>query len=167
MTDHGPSDGAPSKDTATSEERSVTVDRVIEAPPERVYEAFVDPDALAAWLPPGGFSCEVHEFDATEGGAFRMSFNADIEELEPYASTFYGTYEELTPGERIVYSEAFESDDPGMAGETTTTVTFEAVSDGTEVTVRQAGLPEAIPPEDANEGWIDSLETLADVVEKA
>ena len=64
MTDNDPSDGAPSKDTATSEERSVIVDRVIEAPPERVYEAFVDPDELAAWLPPEGFSCEVHEFDA-------------------------------------------------------------------------------------------------------
>lgn len=167
MTDNDPSNGAPSKNTATSEERSVTVNRVIEAPPERVYDAFVDPDELAAWFPPEGFSCEVHEFDATEGRSFRMSFNAEIEELEPYASTFHGTYEELTPGERIVYTETFESDDPGMAGETTTTITFEEVSEGTEVSVRQEGIPEAIPPEDANEGWIDSLENLADVVEEA
>jgi uncharacterized protein YndB with AHSA1/START domain len=154
-------------DPTQAEERSVTVNRVIDAPPERVYDAFVDPDELAAWLPPEGFSGEVHEFDATEGGSFRMSFNADVEELEPYTSTFHGTYEELIPGERIVYTETFESDDPGMAGEMTTTVTFEAVPDGTEVTVRQAGIPEAIPPENANEGWIDSLENLADVVEGA
>lgn len=167
MTDHDPSDGAPSKEAATNEERSVTVDRVIEAPPERVYEAFVDPDDLAAWLPPKGFSCEVHEFDATEGGTFRMSFTADIEELEPDAHTFHGTYEELTPDERIVYTEEFESDESGMAGDMTTTVTFEEVPDGTEVTVRQAGIPEAIPPEDADEGWTDSLENLADVVEEA
>lgn len=160
-------DGESTTETTTNEERSVTVDRVIEAPPERVYEAFVDPDDLAAWLPPEGFSGEVHEFDATEGGSFRMSFNAEVEELESYANTFHGTYEELTPGERIVYTESFESDDPGMTGEMTTTVTFEAVPDGTEVTVRQAGIPEAIPPENANEGWIDSLENLADVVKGA
>lgn len=149
------------------EERSMTVNHVIEASPERVYEAFVDPDELAAWLPPEGFSGEIHEFHATEGGTFRMSFNADSEELEPYASTFHGTYEELVPGERIVYTEAFESDDPGMAGDMTTTVTFEQAPSGTEVTVRQAGIPEAIPPENANEGWTDSLENLADIVEGA
>jgi uncharacterized protein YndB with AHSA1/START domain len=155
------------EDPTQAEERSITVNRVIEAPSERVYDAFVDPDDLAAWLPPEGFSGEVHEFDATEGGTFRMSFNAEVEELEQYANTFHGTYEELTPGERIVYTESFESDDPGMAGEMTTTVTFEEVSDGTEVTVRQAGIPEAIPPTNANEGWIDSLGNLADVVEGA
>jgi uncharacterized protein YndB with AHSA1/START domain len=148
----------------TNDERSVTVTRVIEAPSERVYDAFLDPDELSEWLPPDGFSAEVHEFDATEGGTFRMSFNADVEELEPYASTFYGTYEELTPGERIVYVEAFETEDPGMAGEMTTTVTFEEVSDGTEVTVRQAGIPEAIPAEDAREGWNNSLDNLTALI---
>lgn len=154
-------------DPTQAEERSMTVNRVIDAPPERVYDAFVNPDELAAWLPPEGFSGEVHEFDAREGGTFRMSFNADTEELEPYASTFHGTYEELIPGERIVYTESFESDDPGMAGDMTTTVTFEDVPDGTKITVRQAGIPEAIPPENANEGWTDSLENLADIVEEA
>ena len=155
------------QESSTDEGRSVTVNRVIEASPERVYDAFVDPDELAAWLPPEGFSCEVHEFDATEGGTFRMSFTADIEELEPYAHTFHGTYEELSPGQRIVYTEEFESDDPGMAGEMTTTVTFEKVSGGTEVTAHQAGIPENIPPQDANEGWNDSLGNLAELVEGA
>ena len=96
-----------------------------------------------------------------------MSFTADIEELEPYAHTFHGTYEELSPGQRIVYTEEFESDDPGMAGEMTTTVTFEKVSGGTEVTAHQAGIPENIPPQDANEGWNDSLGNLAELVEGA
>ncbi|WP_254533032.1 SRPBCC domain-containing protein [Natrinema gelatinilyticum] len=82
-------------DTETPEGRSITVSRIIEAPPERVYEAFLDPDQVTQWLPPTGFSAEVHEFDATEGGTFRISFNTDVEELESYASTFHGTYQEL------------------------------------------------------------------------
>lgn len=146
---------------------ALTLSRTFDAPPERVYEAFVDPEEFAAWLPPEGFSGELHEFDATEGGGFRMSFNAEVEELEPYASTFSGTYEELIPGERIVYTEAFESDDPGMAGEMTTTVTLEAVPDGTAVTVEQAGMPETISPEDSSQGWTDSLDNLAAIVEAA
>lgn len=152
-------------DTTQAEKRSITVNRVIGAPPERVYNAFVDPDDLAVWLPPEGFSCEVHEFDAAEVGTFRMSFAADIEELEPYARTFHRTYEELTPNERIIYTESFESDDPGMAGEMTTTVTFEDVPDGTDLTVRQTGIPENILPENAEEGWTDSLGNLANIVE--
>ncbi|WP_227380101.1 SRPBCC family protein [Haladaptatus halobius] len=167
MIDNADNQSKSMDETTTNEDRSITVTRVIEAPPNRVYEAFVNPDELATWLPPEGFSAEIHEFDATEGGTFRMSFNADIEELESYAHTFHGTYEELSPGERIVYTEEFESDDPGMAGEMTTTVTFEDVPDGTEVTARQAGIPEAISPEDANEGWNDSLENLADIVQEA
>ncbi|MFH5801103.1 SRPBCC family protein [Haladaptatus sp. CMAA 1911] len=167
MTDNIDNRNKSMDETTTNEDRSITVNRVIEASPERVYEAFVDPDELATWLPPEGFSAEVHEFDATEGGTFRMSFTADIEELEPYAHTFHGTYEELSPGERLVYTEEFESDDPGMGGEMTTTVTFEKVSDGTEVTAHQAGIPKNIPPKDANEGWNDSLGNLAELVEGA
>ncbi|MFC6964178.1 SRPBCC family protein [Halocatena marina] len=159
-------EGAVAEHTQT-EEQSVTVNRVIEAPPERVYNAFVDPDELAVWLPPEGFSCEVHEFDASEGGTFRMSFTADSEELEPYARTFHRTYEELTPNERIVYTESFESDDLGMAGEMTTTVTFEDDPDGTDLTVRQTGIPEKISPENAEEGWTDSLGNLAKLAEDA
>lgn len=148
----------------TNEERSLTVTRVIEAPSERVYDAFLNPDELSAWLPPDGFSAEVHEFEAEVGGTFRMTFNAETEELEPYSHTFYGQYEELKPSERIVYTESFETDDPGMAGEMTTTVTFEEVVDGTEITLRQAGIPENIPPEDAKEGWLNSLDNLETVL---
>lgn len=152
-------------DPTRAEERSVTVSRVIEASPARVYDAFVDPNELAAWLPPEGFSAEVHEFDASEGGTFRATFTGETEEFADYGHSFGGTYQELVPGERIVYTESFETDEPSMAGEMTVTATFEDVPDGTELTVRQTGIPEGIPPEDANEGWLDSLGNLADLVE--
>ncbi|AUV84230.1 hypothetical protein C2R22_21990 (plasmid) [Salinigranum rubrum] len=151
----------------TTDKRSMTVSRVIDAPPERVYEAFLDPEKLAQWLPPTGFSAEVHHLEPEEGGTFRASFTAETEEFAGYGSTFGGTYRELEPGERIVYTESFDTDEPSMAGEMTVTVVFEAVLGGTEITVRQAGIPEAVPPEDANEGWIDSLENLAGLVEGA
>ena len=151
----------------TTDERSMTVSRVIEAPPERVYDAFLDPDELAQWLPPTGFSAEVHHLEPEEGGTFRATFDAEAEEFAGYGSTFGGTYRELEPGERIVYTESFETDEPSMAGEMTVTVTLQAVPEGTEITVRQEGIPEAVPPEDANEGWTDSLGNLADLVEEA
>lgn len=162
MTDTSTTD-----ETETTEERSITVSRVIEAPPERVYDAFLDPDDLAAWLPPTGFSAEVHEFEPEEGGTFRMSFIGETEEFAEYDHSFSGTYLELVPEKRIVYTDEFETNDPGMAGEMRTTTTFEEVPDGTEVTVHQEELPEAIPPEDARAGWTDSLGNLADIVEEA
>jgi uncharacterized protein YndB with AHSA1/START domain len=165
MTNDGNEHRETLTDTTTNEERSLTMSRVIEVSPDRVYEAFLDPNDLAAWLPPDGFSAEVHEFEGREGGTFRISFTADTDELEEYASTFHGTYEELIQGERIVYTEAFETDDPGMTGEMTTTVTFEAVPDGTEITLRQAGIPENIPVENAREGWTNSLDNLESVVQ--
>ena len=152
-------------DTEKDEGRSMTTSRVIEAPPERVYEAFLDPDQLAQWLPPTGFSAEVHHLEPEEGGTFRITFTGETEEFADFGHTFGGTYRELVPGERIVHTDAFETDDPAMAGEMTVTVTFEAVPDGTEVTVRQEGIPESIPPEDANAGWNDSLGNLAGLVE--
>ncbi len=151
--------------TETNEGRSLTVSRVIEAPPGRVYDAFLDPDQLAQWLPPTGFSAEVHHLDPEEGGTFRITFTGETEELAEYGHSFGGTYLELVPGERIVHTDSFETDDPGMAGEMTVTVTFEDVPDGTEVTVHQEGIPEAIPVEDANAGWNDSLGNLAELVE--
>ncbi|UTF52106.1 SRPBCC family protein [Natronosalvus rutilus] len=153
-------------DTETDEGRSMTVSRVIEASPERVYEAFLDPDELAQWLPPTGFFAEVHHLEPEVGGTYRMAFTGETEELAEYGSTFGGTYLELVPGERIVYTDEFETDDPEMAGETTVTVTFEAVPEGTEITVHHEGFPEAIPPSDANEGWTDSLSNLAELVEE-
>ncbi|MDJ1434696.1 SRPBCC family protein [Halostagnicola sp. A-GB9-2] len=151
-------------DVPTPETRTMTVSRVIEASPERVYDAFLDPDELAAWLPPTGFTAEVHHLEPEEGGTYRMTFYGDAEEVADFEQSFGGTYVELSRGERIVHTDEFESDEPEMAGEMTVTVTFEAVADGTEVTVRQENIPEAIPPSDANEGWNDSLETLADLV---
>ena len=164
MTTNGNGDGGQQHGTR-ADERTMTVSRVFEVPPERVYEAFLDPDELLLWLPPTGFSAEFHQFEPEEGGTFRMTFTGETEELAAYGSTFGGTYRELVPGKRIVHTDAFETDDPAMAGEMTVIVTFEAVSEGTELTVRQEGIPEAIPPEDSHAGWTDSLGQLAELVE--
>ena len=166
MTTNSNGDDGQQNDDRTNE-RTMTVSRVIEAPPERVYEAFLDPDELVQWLPPTGFSAEVHQLEPEEGGTFRMTFTGETEELAEYGSTFGGTYQELVPGKRIVHTDAFETDDPAMADEMTVTVTFEEVPEGTEVTVRQEGIPEAIPPEDSHAGWTDSLGQLAGLVEGA
>ncbi|WP_114578422.1 SRPBCC family protein [Saliphagus sp. LR7] len=155
-----------SADSTETGERSMTASRVIEAPPERVYEAFLDPDELAQWLPPTGFSAEVHHLEPEEGGTFRATFTGETEEFAEYGHSFGGTYSELVPGERIVYTESFETDDPSMAGEMTVTVLFDEVPDGTGLTVRQEGIPEATSPSDANEGWTDSLGNLAELVEE-
>ncbi len=163
MTTNGNDDGQQT-DNQTGE-RSITVSRVIETSPERVYEAFVDPDELAQWFPPTGFSAEVHHLEPEVGGTYRATFTGETEDLADYDHSFGGTYQELEPGERIVYTDSFETDDPAMAGEMTVTVTFEEVPEGAEVTVRQEGIPEAIPPRDATEGWTDSLSNLAELVE--
>ena len=149
----------------TTDGRSMTASRVIDAPPHRVYDAFLDPTDLAQWLPPTGFSAEVHHLEPEVGGTFRITFTGETEAFAEYGHTFGGTYRELVPGERIVHTDEFETDDPAMAGEMTVTITFEEVPEGTEVTVRQEGIPEAIPPSDANEGWNDSLSKLAGIVE--
>ena len=157
---------APTTDTSTTGGRSMTASRVIDATPERVYEAFLDPDQLAQWLPPTGFSAEVHHLEPEVGGTFRITFTGETAAFAEYKSTFGGTYRELIPGKRIVHTDEFETDDPTMAGEMIVTITVEAVPAGTEVTVRQEGIPEAIPPSDANEGWNDSLSKLAALVEE-
>lgn len=151
----GPADG-----------RGMTASRVVKASPERVYEAFLEPDQLAEWLPPTGFSAEVHHLQPAVGGTFRVTFTGETEEFADYGHSFTGEYLELVPGERIVHTDTFETDDPAMAGEMTVTVTFEAVDGGTEVTVRQDGIPEAVPLEDANAGWNDSLSKLSALVEE-
>ena len=154
-------------DTETHDGRSMTVSRVIHASPERVYEAFLNPDELAQWLPPTGFSAEVHELEPEVGGTFRMTFTGETDEYADYDHSFHGTYLELSPGERIVNTDEFETDEPSMAGEMTVTVTFEAIEGGTEVTVVQENIPEAIPPEDSHAGWTDSLGNLATLLEDA
>ena len=139
---------------------TVRLHRVIAAKPEKVFRAFVEPDAIASWLPPFGFTCAVHELDAKVGGTHRMSFRNFTTGND---HSFGGTYLELIPGERLVYTDSF--DDPGMPGEMKVTVTLKAVSAGTDMTVVQEGIPDMIPPDACYLGWQDSLQKFAKLVE--
>ncbi len=139
---------------------TVLLHRVLRAPPMRVYRAFLEPEALARWLPPFGFTCKVHELDARVGGAFRMSFT-NFGSGKGHA--FGGNYLALEPGRLIRYTDVF--DDPNLPGEMQTTVELEAVTCGTGLRVEQKGIPEAIPVEMCYLGWQDSLVMLAKLVE--
>ena len=139
---------------------TVRLHRVLRTTPEKLYRAFLEPDAVARWLPPHGFTCRVHTLDAHVGGTFRMSFRNFG---TGNGHSFGGTYLELVPGERIRYTDRF--DDPALPGEMTTTVTMRAVSCGTELTVVQEGIPSAIPAEACQLGWQESPEHLARLVE--
>jgi uncharacterized protein YndB with AHSA1/START domain len=138
----------------------VRLHRVLRAPPERVYRAFLDPDAMVKWLPPHGFTGKVHHMDAKVGGGYRMSFtNFNTGK----SHSFGGKYAELTPHERIRYTDAFE--DPNLPGEMQVTITLRKVACGTEVQIVQEGIPAAIPVEFCYVGWQESLSLLAHVVE--
>ncbi len=139
---------------------TLTQIRVLRAPVERVYRAFLDPAALAKWNAPDGFTCIVHELEAKEGGRFRISF---VNFSSGEAHSFGGEYRELVPNERIVATDRFE--DAGLPGEIITTTMFRSGSGGTEVTVEQSGLPDVIPPESCRLGWQQSFELLARLVE--
>ncbi|AXS41279.1 SRPBCC family protein [Breoghania sp. L-A4] len=139
---------------------TVTLHRVFAASPEKLYRAFVEPDAVASWLPPFGFTCTVHELDAREGGRHRMSFR-NFTTGDSHA--FGGTYLKLVPGETLVYTDTF--DDPNLPGDMTVTVNLKAVSVGTELTVVQDGIPDVIPVEACYLGWQESLRKLARLVE--
>lgn len=139
---------------------TVRFHRVLRAPAERVYRAFLDPEAMVKWLPPHGFTGRVHELDARVGGRYRMSFT-QLSNGKTHA--FGGTYLELVAGERLRYSDRF--DDPGPPGEMHTTVTLRPVSCGTELEIVQEGIPVAIPPEACHLGWQESLAQLAALVE--
>jgi uncharacterized protein YndB with AHSA1/START domain len=134
--------------------------RVLRAPAERVYRAFLDPDAMAKWLPPNGFTCKVHHMDARVGGTFRMAFT-NFSNGQSHA--FGGTYLELVPGAKLRYTDVFE--DPNLPGEMQTTVSLAPVSCGTEVSIVQEGIPDVIPPESCYLGWQESLGLLAKLVE--
>lgn len=134
--------------------------RVLRAPPDKVYRAFLDAGAMAKWLPPYGFICEVQQMDARVGGKFRMSFrNFSTGQVH----SFGGEYHELVPGALIRYSDRF--DDPNLPGEMTVSVSLAAVSCGTDITVVQAGIPAVIPLELCTLGWQESLAQLAHLVE--
>ena len=140
--------------------KKVTLHRVLAAKPEKVYRAFLEPDAVASWLPPFGFICTVQELDAREGGKHRMSFRNFT---TGDSHSFGGTYLKLVPGETLVYTDRF--DDPNLPGEMTVPVTLKAVSVGTDMTVVQEGIPDLIPEEACYLGWQESLRKLAKLVE--
>lgn len=139
---------------------TVTLHRVLATKPEKVYRAFVEPDAVASWLPPFGFTCTVHKLNAKVGGEHRMSFRNFT---TGGSHSFGGTYKELVPGEKLVYTDSF--DDANLPGEMTVTVILKAVSVGTDVQIEQKGIPDLIPVEACYLGWQESLRKLAKLVE--
>jgi uncharacterized protein YndB with AHSA1/START domain len=157
MTTTTQTKGKPGPATGT-----VRVSRVIKAPRERVYNAFLDPDALVKWMAPHGYTAHVYHLDARVGGTYRMSFST-LDKKDTHA--FGGKYLELKPHERIRHTDAFETDNPEMKGEMTVTITFRDVPGGTEVSVVQEGVPKAIPTEDSMKGWGQSFDNLARLCE--
>lgn len=139
---------------------TVNLHRVLRTTPERLFKAFTDPDAMAKWLPPYGFTCKVFEMDAKVGGTFRMAFT-NFSTGNGHA--FGGKYLELDPGKRLRYTDVFE--DANLPGEMVTTVTMTAVSVGTALEVTQEGIPDVIPTEACYLGWQESLMQLAQLVE--
>lgn len=139
---------------------SVTLHRVLKAGPEKVYRAFTTADAMASWLPPYGFLCQVHQLDATVGGSYKMTF---INFSTGNGHSFGGKYLEITPNEFLKYSDKF--DNPNLPGEMITTVWLKKVSVGTELKVTQEGIPEMIPLEMCYLGWQESLDKLMRLVE--
>lgn len=139
---------------------SVSLHRVIKATPEKVYRALTDPLAMASWLPPYGFLCTVHHFDAKVGGSYRMSFTNFS---TGNSHSFGGNFLEIKPNEYLKYSDKFE--DPNLPGEMVTTVWLTKVSVGTDLKVTQEGIPEMIPAEMCYLGWQESLEKLIKLVE--
>lgn len=139
---------------------TVRLHRVLRAPPERVYRAFLNADAMLKWLPPNGFTGKVHHLDAKAGGTFRMSFTNFT---AGQSHTFGGEYLELVPNERIRCTDKF--DDPNLPGEMESTVSLKSVFCGTELSVVQEGIPEVIPAEACYLGWQESLVLLAKLVE--
>jgi uncharacterized protein YndB with AHSA1/START domain len=139
---------------------TIRLHRVLRATPEKIYRAFVDPDAMAKWLPPNGFTAKVHQMEAKVGGSYRMSFTNFTTRK---SHSFGGTYVELTPHERIRYRDRF--DDPNWPGEMQTTITLKPVSCGTELNIVQEDVPGVIPAEACYLGWQESLVLLAKLVE--
>lgn len=139
---------------------TVRLHRVLKAPAERIYRAFIDPAAMVKWLPPHGFTGTVHEMDARVGGGYRMSFTNFS---GGGSHSFGGKYVEMQPGELLRYTDKF--DDPNLPGEMNVTVNLRTVSCGTEVQIVQEGIPAVIPAEMCYLGWQESLQQLANLVE--
>ncbi|MGD0505561.1 MAG: SRPBCC family protein [Steroidobacteraceae bacterium] len=139
---------------------TVALHRVLAAKPEKVYRAFIEPDAMARWLPPNGFTGKVHHMDAKVGGTYKMSFTNFT---TGSSQSFGGEYRELVPHQRLRFTDKF--DNPHLPGEIQVTVTLNKVSVGTDVNIVQEGLPDVIPVEACYLGWQQSLENLAKLVE--
>jgi uncharacterized protein YndB with AHSA1/START domain len=139
---------------------TIQLHRVFHAPPQRVYKAFLDPDAMAKWLPPNGFTGKVHSMDARVGGSYKMSFT---NLTTGNGHSFGGEYLELVPNERIVHTDRF--DDPNLPGTMTVTIVLRKVSVGTELRITQEGVPDVIPAEACYLGWQESLALLKMLVE--
>src|SRR3954471_18022382 len=139
---------------------TIRLHRVLKAPPDRVYRAFLDADAMAKWLPPNGFTGKVHHVNAVVGGTHKMSFTNFT---SGQSSSFGGTYVELVPNERIRYTDKF--DDPNLPGEMQVTITLKKVAFGTELNIVQEGVPDVIPAEACYLGWQESLVLLGKLVE--
>lgn len=142
------------------EKNKVTLHRVFTASPEKVFRAFADADAMASWLPPYGFVCQVHQMDFRTGGSFKMSF---VNFTTGSSHSFGGEYLEIVPNQLLKYSDKF--DDPNLPGEMVTTVHLIAVSCGTSIDITQTGIPDMIPAELCYLGWQESLEKLKKLVE--
>ncbi|MCC6651516.1 MAG: SRPBCC family protein [Candidatus Eisenbacteria bacterium] len=145
---------------STTTGNTVRLHRVLRGTPDRVYRAFLDPDALVKWLPPHGFTGKVHSMDARVGGTYKMSFKNFN---SGNSHSFGGTYLELVPGERIRYNDQF--DDPNLPGQMNVTITMRTVLCGTELEIVQEGIPAAIPLEFCYAGWQESLAMLAQLVD--
>ena len=139
---------------------TVQFDRVLRTTPKRLYDAFLDPDALVKWLPPHGFTGKVHHMDARVGGTYKMSFTNFT---SGKSHSFGGEYLELVPHDRLRWTDRF--DDPNLPGEMTVTVTLRKVTVGTEMNIVQEGIPDVIPAEACRLGWQESLTLLAQLVE--
>jgi len=139
---------------------TIRLHRVLRATPEKIYKAFLNPDAMTKWLPPNGFTAKVHKMDTKVGGTYKMSFTNFT---TGKGHSFGGTYVELTPHERIRYTDKF--DDPNLPGEMQTTITLTKVSCGTDLNIVQEGVPAVIPAEACYLGWQESLALLAKLVE--
>jgi uncharacterized protein YndB with AHSA1/START domain len=148
---------------------STRVRRLIAAPRQRVYEALLDPDAVARWKVPAGMTCEVHDFEPREGGAIRISLTYETEDREGKTSghtdTYRGRFVRLVPGELVVEVDEFETDDPALRGEMTATIRLADADGGTELVAVHDGVPDAVRPEDNELGWQESLARLAALVE--
>jgi uncharacterized protein YndB with AHSA1/START domain len=139
---------------------TVRLHRVLPTKPDKVYRAFIEPDAMAKWLPPNGFTCTVEHFDAKVGGGFKMAFRNFTTGM---SHAFGGQYLELIPGKRVRYTDKF--DDPNLLGEMQVTVDIKQVSVGTEISIVQEGIPDAIPVEACYLGWQESLKNLSRLIE--